>query len=127
MWCLVPNKICATLHVVFKDEESYMNSLATIHKFLLKYGINHATVQPEFPNADLTDVQNINSFTNSTKETADEDAIQECQDNYLQINNTPPTEQKPQNCCLLSCPSENCLKKRCCITTQICRTIAQTS
>ena len=48
VWCLVPNKVYATLHIVFRNEESYTSALSPINSFLLKYGINHVTIQPEF-------------------------------------------------------------------------------
>ncbi len=116
VWCLVPNKIDATLHVVFKDEESYFNSLVLLNTVLLNYGINQATIQPEFSRSELTDVQNVTSLLNVGKGIADEDDIQECPENYLQINNTPMSDWRQQSCCLLPCPKGNCVKKRCCTT-----------
>ena len=116
VWCLVPNKIYATLHVVFKDEECYFNSLVLLNTFLLNYGINQATIQPEFARSELTDVQNVSSPLNVRKGIADEDDIQECPENNVPINSTPMTELRQQSCCLLPCPKENCMKKRCCTT-----------
>lgn len=129
VWCLVPNQIYATLHIVFKDEESYMNSLSLIHRFLVSYGISQATIQPEFVSTNLTDAQGRNSVRRGSYEMACEDGIQEyeemceevCQGSCVESIkdmdiNTPLAEQQEQNACLLPCPTDEiCLKKRCCI------------
>ena len=38
----------ATLHIVFTDEYNYLSSVTAVNAFLIKYGINYATIQPEF-------------------------------------------------------------------------------
>ena len=48
VWCLVPNEIYATLHIIFKGEDSYFTTISDIQTFLQKYGINNVTIQPEF-------------------------------------------------------------------------------
>ena len=109
VWCLVPSKIFATLHVVFKDEDSYMLCQSSISAFLLKYGINNPTIQPEF----LSEIEKRSSETEINPINR-----QKCanENEELQILNTESLMKDTSSdiICCFPCPFENCLKKRCC-------------
>ena len=114
VWCLVPNETYATMHIIFKDEYSYVSKISDINLFLLSYGINHATIQPEFesdtnillgPQNSSFHARNIAS-TSSTIEEKDSGEIE-------------------KNACLLPCPDTTCLKKRCCIPKDVKETDAR--
>ena len=119
VWCLVPNKIYATLHIVFKDEYSYMSTRSAINAFLLKYGINHATIQPEFSK----------SIKNEALNQKEESCSSVFKDSHTECDSHPKTEKKLnigkssltdaliEQTCQITCPTENCLKKRCCSST----------
>ena len=113
VWCLVPSKIYATLHVVFRDEDSYILSNSSINAFLLKYGINNATIQPEF----LNDIQK-----KSPKHWINQINRKKCanENDELEILNTETliTDNLIDNICYYPCPHENCMKKRCCLSKE---------
>ena len=113
VWCLVPSKIFATLHIVFKDEESYMLSQSPINAFLLKYGINKATIQPEF----LSDIIN-----KTPKDGIHGVKQHQCANgrDELEILNTESLikEAITDYICSYPCPHESCLKKRCCLSKE---------
>ena len=121
VWCLVPDKVYATLHIVFKDQYSYLSSTTAINAFLLKYGINHATIQPEFscsakncqraesPSSVFNDA-NVQGDSHSIKEHKTTNAIEK---HEIEENSTVTDALIPYTC-QISCPTENCLKKRCC-------------
>merc|ERR1712077_172981 len=65
VWCLVPNEIYATLHIIFKDRDSYLSTKSEIESFLSTYGINHVTIQPEFESELLLPIENEKSSKQS--------------------------------------------------------------
>ena len=122
MWCLVPNKIYATLHIVFKDQSSYVSTISDIHSFLLKYGISQATIQPEF-------TDDIETVTSEHKEIVSATGLEEVtttpgeqvvSGNTMAIKEVSGTETMRKSSCRLSCPTESCFKKRCCISKEKC-------
>ena len=121
VWCLVPNKVYATLHIVFKDEYSYLSSTTAINAFLLKYGINHATIQPEFSctvkncqkaesHSSIFDDTNVQGDCTSINGQKPNNAIEKQE---IEEDSTVTDTLIPYTC-QISCPTENCLKKRCC-------------
>ena len=113
VWCLVPSKIYATLHIVFKDEDSYMLSQSSINAFLLKYGINNATIQPEFlNNPKIKSPECLHKHINKKTSANGRDE--------LEILNSESliAEDLMDNICYYSCPEDNCLKKRCCLSKE---------
>ena len=118
VWCLVPNEIYATLHIVFKDEDSYVSNLSAIHTFLLKYGINHATIQPEFLNIEKNvkaEHKGISLLGKLLKVDAAESGPPGCSGNNMGQNEASNTDPLLQSSCQFPCPKDNCLKKRCCM------------
>jgi zinc transporter 1 len=120
VWCLVPNKIYATLHIIFKDEDSYVSTLSAIHSFLLKYGINHATIQPEF-------LDNVKNVTPENKETSPATGFKVdttgngthgVSGDNVEETEVSTTDPLRQSACQLPCPQQTCLKKRCCISKE---------
>ena len=118
VWCLVPTKIYATLHIVFKDEDSYLSTLSEIHPFLLKYGINHATIQPEFDNDGKDSETQQRSLAPSTEPENEEE--ENGTDLANDVNGDSPKEYVSclGNTCHLPCPKGNCMKKRCCMSKE---------
>ena len=118
VWALVPNEIYATLHILFKDEESYLSSLSSIPSFLLKYGINHTTIQPEFNSCNIIESKEQQecclpcTHSRDTSTEYDDDTI------HIQKELNPKMSIKESyvgNVCQYPCSSEDCIKKRCCI------------
>ena len=120
VWCLVPNKIYATLHITFKDEDSYITAISGIHAFLLKYGINNATIQPEF-----SDTKNLRSELKrslpgcDSKNGCTKNDIHEHQGhNQTNLNISVPDILLHNSCCSLPCRQESCSKKQCCVSKE---------
>ena len=118
VWCLAPNKIYATLHIVFKDENSYLTTISAIHAFLLSYGINNATIQPEFFNMNhqTTNRRKTLSDPNYKNESAENSTHEDEEQNETEMELTVTDSLLNNNCCRLQCRHECCLKKRCCIS-----------
>ena len=146
VWCIVPNKIVATLHVIFKDEDSYMASRQGIRDFLVStYGIDQVTMQPEFVNNKLNGVRNGNARgvvkepsldswdsdgsssagTSSspcttggggggTEDTREEQSLEVDPSGNNGDVVLDGSDVGIGNTCLLKCPDESCLTKRCC-------------
>ena len=117
VWCLVPNKVYATLHIVFTDEYSYLSSVTAINAFLIKYGINYTTIQPEFSckhkkqGSSPLGSEGSNVVGDSSKTEGKRKDTNESQENNGKETVTDPLIPDE---CQMSCPTENCLKKRCC-------------
>ena len=120
VWCLVPNKIYATLHIVFKDEQSYVSTLSAIHSFLLTHGINHATIQPEF----LDNKKNVNpnrkgiSHAPLLNVDTTKNGTHGCSGDNMGQNEVSNTDPLRHSACQLPCPKETCHKKRCCMSKE---------
>ena len=125
VWCLVPNIIYATLHIVFKDEQSYVSTISAIHSFLLKHGINHATIQPEFIDIKKNVKPKHKGISSATllKVDTSENCTHGYSGNNLGQNEVSNTDPLLQIACQLPCPNETCLKKRCCMTKNGCEVI----
>lgn len=113
VWCLVPNKVYATLHIVFRDEYSYLSSVSAINAFLMKYGINHATIQPEFVCKHQKETSQTSVYENSNIESDSDSKTDKTPTNIIDS----VTDTLMQYECQISCPTENCVKKRCCSST----------
>ena len=118
VWALVPSEIYATLHILFKDEESYLSSLSAIPSFLSKYGINHTTIQPEFSSCNM--IESTRPQGSCLPCTHSKDTSTEYDDDAMDIQK----ELKPkgsikdafmENVCQYQCSSEDCIRKRCCL------------
>ena len=122
VWCLVPNKIYATLHIVFKDEESYLSTLSDIHPFLLKYGINHATIQPEFDDEVKDSIIAQNSIAPSAVsrdvEKQQSTGEKENTSNLIPKESTVSLKSLDGSCHLACPPKSDCIKKRCCVSKE---------
>lgn len=122
VWCLVPNAIYATLHITFKDMDSYLSTKSEIESFLLTYGVNHVTIQPEFENDLLLPIESQKSSKQSLSgsiietEESDDNAIR-CKNEGKQRNML--MEQLLETPCLLPCPTKDCLKKSCCLPDEM--------
>ena len=121
VWCLVPNKIYATLHIIFKNEDSYLSTTSVIQAFLLKFGINNATIQPEFLEMEKQTARRKKSLSYSNSENIIlENSIQEDKDQKeTNIEFTATDILLYNTCCRLPCRHECCLKKRCCMSKKI--------
>ena len=128
----MPNETYATLHIIFKDENSYVSKISDINLFLLSYGINHATIQPEFesdtnlllgPQNSSFHARNIAS-TSSTIEEKDSGDIYIKSVNRGNLRNGL-SNRWVKNACLLTCPDTTCLKQRCCIPKDVKETDAR--
>ena len=117
VWCLVPNEIYATLHIVFKDEDSYVSTLSAIHSLLLKHGINHATIQPEFLDSEKYVKEEHKGISPARLLEVDttESGTHGSSGNNEGQNEASNTEPLLQSSCQFPCPKDTCLKKRCCI------------
>ena len=118
VWCFVPSTIYATLHIIFKDMDSYVSTKSEIESFLLTYGVNHVTIQPEFESDLLLPIESQVSSKKSVSgsiielEESDEDTIR-CENEGNQRNML--MEQLLETPCLLPCSTKDCLKKSCCV------------
>ena len=122
VWCFVPNEIYATLHIIFKDRDSYLSTKSEIESFLFNYGINHVTIQPEFEGELLLPKEvrksSKQNFSGSIIK------IEESDDNTIRCENESNQrdmliEQLLETPCLISCPTKDCLKKNCCVPKEI--------
>ena len=116
VWCLVPNKIYATLHIVFKDEDSYLTTISAINALLLTYGINNATIQPEFLDMNNQSNDREESLSNPIcNNRSFENRIHEHEkNNETNIELTVIDTLLNNSSCHLPCHDDSCLKKRCC-------------
>ena len=132
VWCLVPNETYATMHIIFKDEHSYVSKISDIKIFLSTYGINNATIQPEFE-SDTNVVlgpQNSSLYTRNIASTSS--TIEEKDSGDIYIKSVNRGNQRNglnnrwlKNACLLPCPDTTCLKQRCCIPKDVKETDAR--
>ena len=122
VWCLVPNAIYATLHIVFKDMDSYLSTKSEIESFLSTYGINHVTIQPEFEGELLLPIESQKSSKHNLSGSIIE--IEESDDNTVRCEidgnqGDMLMEQILETPCLIPCPTKDCLKKYCCVPKEM--------
>ena len=48
VWALTPERVIATAHLLFMNEQVYLRIKDSINDFFLSHGITRATLQPEF-------------------------------------------------------------------------------
>ena len=48
VWALTPERVIATAHLLFMNEQVYLRIKDSINDFFLSHGITIATIQPEF-------------------------------------------------------------------------------
>ena len=66
IWQLSDTKHIASVHVLLKDQPSYMTVATHIRKLLHSYDVHSVTIQPEFTNLTTTNNSNtINHFNGS--------------------------------------------------------------
>ena len=54
VWALTPERVIATAHLLFMNEQVYLRIKDSINHFVLSHGITRATLQPEFYKVNAT-------------------------------------------------------------------------